>query len=255
MSELELAIKSIAVSPAEAGQRRKRRGIYVSPVARIVRCTVHGQPIFFTVVNPRDEIQKYHLQGGFYETEELAIIARHFPIGGTFCDIGTNVGNHSLYVAKFLHASKIVMFEPNPAAISILESNIFLNDINRICDRQYLGIGLSDHAANGASMRVPARNLGGSRVVEGEGDIRLDTADAVLVDQRFDLIKVDVEGMELQVLAGMTQLVAKTKPRIFIEVDQENQPGFDEWMKLADYIVLEQFQRYVRNTNFLIGPK
>ncbi len=236
-------------------RRRKRRGVYISPVARIVRATVHGQPVHFTVVNARDEIQKHHLQGVFYEPEELAIIARHLPIGGSFCDIGANIGNHSLYVAKFLHAARIVMFEPNPAAIAILDSNIFLNGIHGACDRQYLGIGLSDQAAAAASMRVPKQNLGGSRVVEGAGNIRLETADTLLAGQRFDLIKIDVEGMELRVLAGMKRLVAETRPLIFIEVDQENQAGFEVWLREVDYRVIEQFQRYARNSNYLIGHR
>lgn len=236
-------------------RRARKRGLYVSPLARVVRSVVHGEPVFFTVVNARDEIQKHHLQGQFYEPEELAIISRHFPIGGRFCDIGTNVGNHSLYVAKFLHASRIVMFEPNPAAIEILESNVNLNGIGAVCDRQFLGMGLSDKAVEGASMRVPARNLGGSRVIEGEGDIRLAALDDLVPGEQFDLIKIDVEGMELKVLEGMRRLLASTRPKMFIEVDAVNYRGFDAFLEMVGYIVLERFQRYERNTNFLVGPK
>lgn len=238
-----------------AAHRRKRRGVYVSPLARIVRCTVHGQTVQFTVINGRDEIQKHHLQGEFYEPEELAIIARHFPVGGSFCDIGTNVGNHTLYVAKFLHAARIVVFEPNPAAIAILESNIFLNNIHAVVDRQYLGIGLSDSPGSAAALRVPKQNLGASRVVEGAGDLRLESVDALLTGQRFDLIKIDVEGMELKVLAGMRDLVAQTRPKIFIEVDQVNQTGFDAWLVDARYEVIERFQRYARNINYLVAAR
>jgi FkbM family methyltransferase len=235
-------------------RRARKRGFYVAPLARVVRSTVHGETVFFTVVNPRDEIQKHHLQGTFYEPEELAIIARHFPVGGRFCDIGTNIGNHSLYVAKFLHASQIVMFEPNPAAIAILESNVQLNGIQAVCDRRFLGIGLSDKAADNASMRVPARNLGGSRVVEGEGDIRLATFDSLLPGAAFDLIKIDVERMELRVLAGMRNIIGAARPKVFIEVDAVNDPGFHAFLADVGYHVLDRFQRYVGNTNYLVGP-
>ncbi|MGL5010114.1 MAG: FkbM family methyltransferase [Paracoccaceae bacterium] len=234
--------------------RRRVKGVFVSPKAQVVRTSLHGEPIFFTVVNPRDEIQKYHLQGAFYEPEELAIIARHFPLGGAFLDIGTNIGNHTLYVAKFLRASRIVCIEPNPAAIAVLESNIMLNAIHRVVDGQYLGIGLSDHASETASMRVPVKNLGGSRVIEGAGDIRLARADTLLAGQTFDLVKIDVEGMELMVLAGMEGLLKTHRPKMFIEVDNTNAEGFDRWVKTVGYQVIERFQRYPSNVNYLVGP-
>ena len=240
-----------------AARRAKRRlkGVFVTPLAQVVRTTVHGEPVFFTVINARDEIQKYHLTGAFYEPEELAIIARHFPMGGAFLDIGTNIGNHTLYVAKFLRASRIVCIEPNPAAISVLESNIMLNGIQRVVDAQYLGIGLSDHASENASMRVPVKNLGGSRVIEGAGDIRLARADVLLADQMFDLVKIDVEGMELLVLSGMEGLLKSHRPKMFVEVDNANADGFHRWVDKVGYTVIEQFQRYPTNVNYLVGPK
>jgi FkbM family methyltransferase len=235
--------------------KRRLRGVFVTPLAQVVRTAVHGEPIFFTVVNRRDEIQKHHLLGAFYEPEELAIIARHFPMGGAFLDIGTNIGNHTLYVAKFLRASRIVCIEPNPAAIAVLESNIMLNGIQQVVDSQYLGIGLSDHASENASMRVPAKNLGASRVIEGAGDIRLERADILLAGQTFDLVKIDVEGMELMVLAGMEGLLKSHRPKMFIEVDNRNADGFHAWVETAGYAVIERFQRYPANVNFLVGAK
>lgn len=237
-----------------ARQERRFSRLFVSPPARVVRAVVHGTPIFLTVVNPKDEIQRHHISGQFYEPEELAIIARHFPLGGAFLDIGANVGNHSVYVAKFLHAARIVVFEPNPEAIAILDSNIFLNGIDGVCDRQFLGIGLSDRAAAAASLRTPRRNLGGTRVVDGAGEIRLEAGDTLLEGQIFDLIKIDVEGMELAVLAGLAGLIAATRPKLFVEVDVRNQPKFAEWLTASGYGVLEQFQRYAQNVNFLVGP-
>jgi FkbM family methyltransferase len=220
-----------------------------------VRSTIHGETVFFTVNNPRDTIQRCHVDGTFYEPEELAIIARHFPIGGTFLDIGANVGNHTLYVAKFLRASRIVCFEPNPPAIALLESNVWLNGLARIVDGSYLGIGLSDHAQENVAMRYGRGNLGGGRIVQEVGSIRLERADFLLAGQRFDFIKIDVEGMELAVLAGMSGLLATHRPRMFIEVDNGNAAGFQTWLEEAGYQVLEEFRRYKVNSNFLVAPR
>lgn len=240
---------------AKKNQRRFRRdGIYVSPKISVVRTIVHGHEILFSVENPNDVIQSEHLAGRFYEPEELAIIARHFPVGGRFCDIGANIGNHSLYVAKFLHAESIVLFEPNPAAIALLECNLFLNGIQDLCDRRYLGVGLSDSPQDGVAMRTPKRNLGGARVIEGGGEISLITGDEALDGQVFDLVKIDVEGMELAVLAGMSGVIDKTRPKIFIEVDLVNHEDFLTWCKRCRYEIAEQFQRYPQNINYLVVP-
>jgi FkbM family methyltransferase len=241
------------------GRKERRRkamsGVYVSPLAQVVRCQAYDVPLFFTVSNPRDEIQRHHLAGTFYEPEELAIIARHFPFGGRYCDIGANVGNHVLFVARLLHARLVVPFEPNPTAVALLTSNIHLNRIEAVCDLRFLGLGLSDVAVEGASIRVPPRNLGGARLVAGQGDIRIETFDTLLPEAAFDLVKIDVEGMELKVLAGMATSIARNRPKIFIEVDAVNQPGFDEWLLLNHYRVVETFQRYERNTNYLVASQ
>jgi FkbM family methyltransferase len=235
-------------------RRAQKRGVYVSPPARVVRCEVHGQPVFFTVANPRDEIQRHHLAGGFYEPEELAIIARAFPLGGRFLDVGANVGNHSLYLARFLHAALVLPVEPNPAAAELLLSNLSLNGVAGRCDLRFLGVGLSDHAAEAAAVRAPRRNLGAGRLVEGEGGIRIARGDDLFAGMTFDLVKIDVEGMELQVLAGMEGLIRATRPKLFVEVDQANDAGFHDWLSRLGYRAAETFRRYERNLNYLAEP-
>lgn len=229
-------------------------GVFVGPVARVVVAPILGQRIYFSVANAGDVIQKHHIEGAFYEPEELAIIARHFPIGGRFLDIGTNIGNHTLYVAKFLHASRVVCFEPNPEAIALLQSNVALNGIGDVVDLRHLGIGLSDHVAENLGIKAPSRNLGAGRMVEGEGSLRLERADALLAGESFDLIKIDVEGMELQVLGGLSGLLVKARPKMFVEVDNANADGFADWVAANGYRVIESFRRYRANINHLIGP-
>ncbi|MBI1217416.1 MAG: FkbM family methyltransferase [Rhodobacteraceae bacterium] len=228
---------------------------FVTPLVRVVRAEVHGRTVFFAVEDPRDAIQRHHMQGAFYEAEELAIIARHFPIGGRYCDIGANVGNHAVYVATFLHAARVVLFEPNPPAIALLRANIMLNGLETVCDMSHLGLGLSDAPAASVAMAIPAKNLGGSRVVAGDGGIRLERGDTVLGNERFDLLKIDVEGMEMKVLSGLSGLIAATRPAIFIEVDRSNQAAFADWLREVDYTVEEEFSRYRANTNYLVKPR
>ncbi len=229
--------------------------VYVAPPARVVRSRVLGEWVFFAVDNEKDVIQAEHAAGRFYEPEELEILRRHFPLGGRFCDIGANVGNHSVFAAKFLRARRVVLVEPNPLAIPLLTANIMLNGLEDVCDLSRLGVGLSDGAVAQASIRTGRNNLGGARVKEGEGEIPIRSGDALLEGEDFDLIKIDVEGMEMKVLAGLDGVLARNPVPIFIEVDQKNYAAFDQWAARWGYEKLEEFQRYPTNRNYLIRPR
>ncbi len=221
----------------------------------VVRTHVRNSDVSFFVANDQDIIQKVHLRGRFYEEEELDIIAEFFPRGGVFCDIGANVGNHSIYVAKFLHAQKIIVLEPNPAAISILRINLALNDVLDCVDTSLLGVGLSDAPAM-RSIRTPEMNLGGAWLTsaDGSGDITLVPGDDILLGRRIDFLKIDVEGMDLLVLAGLKKLVGAQQPAIFIEIDDRNASAFRQWLETNDYRVAKTFRRYRSNENYMALP-
>ena len=89
--------------------------------------TVNGQEVFFFVIDKHHVIQCHHVVGQFYEPEELAIIAEYFPHGGVFLDVGANLGNHAIYVARYLHPVQVILVEPDPAAIPILRINVAPN--------------------------------------------------------------------------------------------------------------------------------
>ncbi len=222
--------------------------------------TENDVQIRLVVAYPRDEIQRHHARGEFYEAEELEIISRHFPKGGIYCDIGANVGNHAIYVGKMLDPSKIFVFEPNPAAIQVLISNIVLNELDAITDSSHLGLGLSDQSGEGFDItfrrpRWHVKNLGGAQLERNGGDITVARGDALLGRQKVDFIKIDVEGMEMKVLTGLEQTIKASRPILFVEVDQVNAAEMEAWVKANRYNVTERFSRYDSNENYLCTPK
>lgn len=231
----------------------------VTAPGQVVRAMIHGQPVHFFVANPRDTIQKIHATGAFYEAEELDIIRRWCPPGAVFLDIGSNVGNHSLYALKFLHASRAVLCEPNPEAVAILLANMGLNGLLDRCDTTKLGFGLSDRDEGGKTIQASARNLGGGRIMdageEAEGSITLRRGDDLLADVTPDFVKIDVEGMEMSVLSGLTDLIDRARPTLFVEVDNKNRDAFLQWVADNNYAVRARFRRYRTNENFLIVPR
>ena len=227
----------------------------VTPAGQVVRAVIWGEPVYFTITNPRDSIQKIHHQGQFYEPEELEIIRKWCPPGAVFADIGANIGNHSLFALKFLRVAKVICFEPNPAAISILHSNLGLNGVLDRCDLRHLGVGLSDEASSGFGIVATRRNLGGGQMVADGGELTVARGDDLLADEPVSFIKIDVEGMETRVLAGLSAVIAARHPTIFVEVDNTNRAAFLDWVAAQGYEVRARYRRYKTNENFLITPK
>jgi FkbM family methyltransferase len=222
----------------------------------VVTATIGGEEIRFFVANERDAIQKHHAAGEFYEAEEIAIIARYLPPGAHYVDIGANVGNHAVYVSKFLAPAGVVVIEPNPPAIEILRLNLLLNDLASRVDASLLGFGLAE-AEGMARAVVPPNNLGGSGLVldAAGATIPLRRGDDLLAGRRIDFIKLDVEGMELGVLAGLEGLIATWRPRMFIEVHNRNAAPFRQWLARLGYGVRATFRRYPSNENFMVVPE
>ncbi len=91
-------------------------------------------------------------------------------------------------------------------------------------------------------------------MTEGGGDIQTIQGDQALADRQIDFIKMDIEGMELRALAGLSATIARCRPTMFVEVDNVNNAGFMDWVAANDYQVETSFQRYRSNVNYLVRP-
>jgi FkbM family methyltransferase len=219
--------------------------------ATVIRAAFEGSPVFFYVDDDDDVIQREHVKGQFYEAEELALIRKHFK-GGTFVDIGANVGNHSIFAGKFMGADRVLAFEPNPAAYIPLKCNIGLNALERVV--QHFPLGLSDNPGR-ASFSTPNGNLGGTRLSDSaDGEFEIARGDDV-IEGPVGFIKLDAEGMELAVLSGLSKTIEKNRPSMFVEVESKSIPGFVDFVRAASYDFAEDYSRYAGVTNFLITPK
>ena len=127
----------------------------------ITETKIGGETIRFFVTNREDSIMNFHYQGAFYETEELDLIKQHYTYGGTFVDIGANIGNHAIYISRFTKSPKIIVFEPNLTAISILKKNLALNHCKNV-DTRFLGIALGAAKSRLRQETSDANNLGGT---------------------------------------------------------------------------------------------
>lgn len=215
---------------------------------------IHSRRFTFAVDRKRDPIQREHRRGRFYEEEELQLIKAHFPLGGVFVDIGSNVGNHGLFVAGFLSPSRIIPFEPNPVALKLLLANIVMNDFTGVFDLDHLGVGVSDRASGGFAIEDRDRNLGAARMQEGQGELQVVRGDDALADVLPDFIKIDIEGMEMRALKGLAGTIERARPVMMVEVDRENDGAFHEFVDAAGYETISRTGQFRKYKNYVIRP-
>lgn len=213
----------------------------------VVRSTLADQPLLMFVENDIDVLQQQHRRGDLYEPEELEMIASAWR-GGTFLDVGANVGNHTLYAAIALGATKVIAVEPVESAARILELNLALNRLAERVDVHR--VGLSDRPGQ-AVARMQSNNLGASRLTEGQGDVLLVTGDQLVGDCRVDFVKIDTEGFEKRVLSGLVGTLARDAPALFVEVENDHVEWFESFCRDHGYEIAGRFRRYETSLNLL----
>jgi FkbM family methyltransferase len=160
--------------------------------------------------------------------------------GQTVYDIGGNEGIFTLFFARRIGASGcLVTFEPNPRSHARIVENVRLNGFNSV-DVRRIAIGAAvgrasllfptDETARGSlSDDIQSQILHENRIAAVEVDI--DTIDRQIANglPEPDFVKVDVEGFEREVLAGMVETLARRRPRLYIELH-----GVDRLRKLGN---------------------
>jgi FkbM family methyltransferase len=144
----------------------------------------------------------------------------------TILDIGTNIGWTVLNLASIAKSGEVLGFEPDPYNFNKCSQNISLNNSQRICVFP-VGLGNKNESVT-MEIRTPS-NRGGNRIAPKESSatcmveiVRLDDFSPAQKLDRIDLVKIDVEGYELNVLRGAEYLLKKHKPILFIELDDNN---------------------------------
>lgn len=179
-------------------------------------------------VLPGDTIGSALLKHGLYDKKGVCMmnaVLRQLrnPI---VLDIGANIGNHSL--AMSTEAKQVYSFEPQSGIYQVLSGNISANNIDNITAHN---IGLSSRDQQ-MELYIPASENNGAATLRTElksdvattETIQLRKGDEVINDlhlSHLDMIKLDVEGFEIEVLNGLDNTIARFQPIIFMEWDQD----------------------------------
>ncbi len=142
--------------------------------------------------------------------------------GATVFDVGGYIGLYTLFFARAVGPQgRVITCEPNPRNVAELRKNVQLNHFSNV---EIIPVGVGA-AAGVAHFQLDAVSPARGRVVAAADGadltVPLASLDALLLEHTLpppDFIKVDVEGLELDVIKGAAKLLAAHTPELFIEL-------------------------------------
>jgi FkbM family methyltransferase len=179
-----------------------------------------------------------------YEPETLPLFARIASQCTTFLDVGANTGIYTLTACSVNPRVRVTAIEAVPSVANRLRMNI---DANGWHDRCRIVSAAASDADGLIELAVPRRELPTtSRLASLSSAPDMDTTSvpAITIDRvmsghpAVDLVKIDVEGAEDKVLAGMTSALEHDRPIIFTEAltfESDHLPRVTQLLSAADY--------------------
>lgn len=180
---------------------------------------------------PNSNIGRYlNTNKTFYENDLLEDSKKYLFKDAVVLDVGANIGNHSVYWGSL--GCKVHSFEPNEKAVEFLRKNLDLNNVNY----KIYNCALSNQS--GTCELVETMDLGECQIKENAGKIPMYRLDMFGLKPR--LLKIDVEGMEYDVLMGAYFTIRNWHPVIYVEI-KNNPCTFDQYLRQFNYVRLEKF--------------
>lgn len=154
----------------------------------------------------------------------LWVLENALPPDAAVLDVGANVGLTAMLCARY-GAGPIHAFEPSPTAFRHLTETIARNGAKTVTAHPLaVGAAAGRHPfhenpqASAASHVVTSGMLGEVATTE----VEVTTLDAFVAQaglERVDLLKIDVQGHELEVLSGARETIDRHRPAAFVEVN------------------------------------
>lgn len=185
-----------------------------------------------------------------FALELLRLRQAHFGAGVVAIDCGANIGVHTVEWARLMHGwGQVYSFEAQEKIFYALAGNIAINNCLNVTAR---------HAAVGARcgvIRVPEPNylipssFGSFELKRSENtefigqaidyanpqrDVELVSIDSLEL-KRLDFLKIDVEGMEIDVLDGATAALETYKPQMLIETIKSDKDEIAQRLGASGY--------------------
>lgn len=180
---------------------------------------------------------------GLHEFEDMGFLLHFLREGDIFGDIGANIGSYTVLASGVIKA-KSVSVEPVPATFNSLKRNIKLNDLETLVNLHNKGAGALKGSLKFTKNLDTVNHVVDTNVEEKDSIIvQTETLDRLFASEFPILLKIDVEGFELNVLkGGLTVLASNQLQAIIIELNESgNRYGIED----------EEVHNFLLSYNFL----
>ena len=197
---------------------------YTDPVAlRIPRLAA---PLELFVHGPEDAVVSRSIrENGIWEPFETSLVLALLRPGASFVDVGANIGYFSLLAAAAVgETGRVLAFEPDPDNFRLLMRSAAHNGLQARIHATCAGLAEEDRAGR---LYLSRDNLGDHQIFPDSDarpslPVQLYNGSRYLAHrlQRLDLLKVDTQGAEYAVMAGLLPLLGRLpgEARILIEL-------------------------------------
>ncbi len=184
--------------------------------------------------------QAYAVLTGTHELQVQEALRRSVGAGDVVWDVGANIGALSLVAARMVGPTgRVIAVEPQAGCAAAIRANAARNDLGWIEVRE---VAATDHSGD-VALNVVDDTLWTRLASVGEHELQ--TERVVVAGSALDdldappptLVKIDVEGAELEVVAGMRRVLDEAQPVVVCEMHGRNRE-FCAAMHEAGYDVL-----------------
>ena len=188
----------------------------------------NGNLLFYVPNYPQEMHQRFAVESKdvFTELPSLKKMDELIPENAVILDIGANIGNHTLYwlTTSPKRAKYVYAFEVIDETYEILKKNIALNGLQNKTTLFHFGLGANNTTASISFMNLD--NMGATSIQEDKnGKFQIRKLDDVKLNHKIDFVKIDVEGLEIDVIKGAKKFLTKDKPLIWVELWDETGHG------------------------------
>jgi FkbM family methyltransferase len=249
----EPVIEQVRLALTEAAQKHllTAHGSSQKPAPPALLQTVHGRYGGMTF-HPNDHYVGRSLrQYGEYSEAEAELLRAVLQPGDTVIEAGANIGALTVAIADMVRSpGQVLAFEPQDAYFDLLNWNA-----GRLCNvivyREALGNAFTPIQLAGIELEA----------VHAPGwkhEARQATVQQLTIDSRGScpaLIKIDVDGQELEILEGAEATIERARPFLYVENDKPDvYPNLIPWIDAHGYRIYQHFAPLFNPRNFAGNP-
>ena len=215
----------------------------------------------YLIINTKDCISYNLMMDGYFERYPATFLEKLFDDKAVCIDVGANMGTFTVRAANTCSAGKVYAYEAQRIVYMQMCGNAILNRLSNVYPNNW---AIGNPASGNETIQVPMIdydkdcNFGAVSLIkdvmssyndknfvfdriktENYESVPLVSLDMIHKDEKIDFIKIDVEGMEYDVLEGAKELIAACNPVIYFELlnfsNQNKNPA--HWFADKPYVV------------------